>query len=161
MPTASGLCLRRADNRDLLLFEASGLTVPGTSWSEDDYRGELALRDSYTWVLVPPDAASSPSRLLGVLVFRVCGGEIELMQVGVDPTERRRGLGKCLLDHLLAQARDLDARRIWLEVSEGNRAARALYVRCGFVVVGRRRRYYRDGSDAMLMELPLASGEAL
>lgn len=41
-----------------------------------------------------------------------------------------------------------------LEVRAGNAAAVALYRRLGFEEVGRRRRYYADGSDALLMTRP-------
>ena len=38
-----------------------------------------------------------------------------------------------------------------LEVSAGNAGARAFYAAEGFVEIDRRRRYYRDGSDAVVM----------
>lgn len=41
-----------------------------------------------------------------------------------------------------------------LEVRTGNAAARALYAGAGFAEVGRRRRYYTDGEDAVLMTRP-------
>ncbi|MFZ0615499.1 MAG: hypothetical protein WAN16_03490, partial [Chthoniobacterales bacterium] len=37
-----------------------------------------------------------------------------------------------------------------LEVSADNLAAQGLYARCGFRTAGVRRRYYRDGSDALI-----------
>ena len=40
------------------------------------------------------------------------------------------------------------------------RSARALYTSFGFVVVGRRRRYYRDGEDAVASGRVPASGDA-
>jgi ribosomal-protein-alanine N-acetyltransferase len=38
-------------------------------------------------------------------------------------------------------------------VHDTNHAARALYAATGFVELARRRRYYRDGSDAVVLEL--------
>jgi ribosomal-protein-alanine N-acetyltransferase len=42
-----------------------------------------------------------------------------------------------------------------LEVATGNTAAQALYARAGFTDVGLRRRYYADGSDALVMRVNL------
>ena len=43
------------------------------------------------------------------------------------------------------------ARAAFLEVSIGNKAARALYERAGFAPAGRRPRYYADGTDALVL----------
>jgi ribosomal-protein-alanine N-acetyltransferase len=44
---------------------------------------------------------------------------------------------------------------MFLEVATGNAAALALYRREGFVEVGRRRRYYADASDALVLRVNL------
>ena len=49
------------------------------------------------------------------------------------------------------------AATMFLEVSEANAPARALYRRLGFAEVGRRPRYYDDGGDALVLRLPLPS----
>lgn len=45
------------------------------------------------------------------------------------------------------------AETIWLEVHEENIGAQKLYESLGFLVDGRRSRYYSDGKDAILMTL--------
>ena len=52
------------------------------------------------------------------------------------------------------QARD-GATAMFLEVATGNAAALALYTGAGFVEVGRRRRYYADGRDALVLRVNL------
>jgi ribosomal-protein-alanine N-acetyltransferase len=47
---------------------------------------------------------------------------------------------------------------MFLEVSERNAAARALYAAAGFAEVGRRRRYYADGADALVLRRDLTGG---
>ncbi|WP_243883155.1 GNAT family N-acetyltransferase [Cellulomonas dongxiuzhuiae] len=59
-----------------------------------------------------------------------------------------RGVGSALLAGCLEQARGLGRRALSLSVEDGNVAARALYARHGFVVVGR-----NGGSDTMLRKL--------
>ena len=45
-----------------------------------------------------------------------------------------------------------------LEVRADNRGALAFYAEHGFVEIDRRLRYYRDGTDAVVMRLPLVTG---
>jgi len=52
-------------------------------------------------------------------------------EVGVAPTHRRRGIGRQLLDALLAHGRTLGCTEAWLGTDEGNVPARALYERAG------------------------------
>jgi len=56
----------------------------------------------------------------------------------VDPTMRRRGVGRALVDAVLAWARERGLRDVVLWVAEGNAAATALYERAGFTRTGRR-----------------------
>lgn len=50
---------------------------------------------------------------------------------------------------------------MYLEVADRNGAARALYARAGYVPAGRRRGYYRDGDDALVLRKPLKPTESL
>ena len=79
----------------------------------------------------------------------------EIVSVAVVPAARRRGLGRTLVRTLVDRARDEDLRRVDLEVSVANEGAIGLYRSEGFVPVGRRPRYYQDGTDAELMSLLL------
>lgn len=77
--------------------------------------------------------------------------EVELLLVVVAPFARRRGVGRALMDRFEGQAAERGADRVHLEVADDNAPARALYSRRGYAEVGRRRRYYRDGRDAIAM----------
>lgn len=77
----------------------------------------------------------------------------------VERSYRKRGVGKLLMQELLAQVRKLpELEQLVLTVTEGNATAQGLYARCGFVVYGIRpgaiqvdgRRY---GKVHMLLEL--------
>jgi ribosomal-protein-alanine N-acetyltransferase len=48
----------------------------------------------------------------------------------------------------------------FLEVKASNKGAQRLYAKLGFEEVGRRRRYYSDGSDAVLMRRQAGALEA-
>lgn len=91
----------------------------------------------------------------GMLLARATGDEAEILTLAVEPRTRRQGVATALLTKALAEARRRGARSVLLEVSVNNAAARALYRRAGFVEVGRRPRYYADGSDAMILRVAL------
>ena len=75
--------------------------------------------------------------------------EYEVHTIGVDPAYQGRGIGRRLLDELLAFA---DGGAVYLEVRTDNEPALALYDSAGFVRIGLRRRYYRvSGADAYTM----------
>jgi len=81
--------------------------------------------------------------------------ELHITVVAVDPTFRRRGLGRGVLAALLAHGQALGARHATLEVSAANGAARGLYAGAGFQEAGIRRAYYRNGDDALIQWLRL------
>jgi len=95
----------------------------------------------------------------GFALIRTIAGEAELLTIAVDPTLRRRGLGRTLLDAALVRARARGAAAIFLEVAADNVAAIGLYEAAGFQRSGTRPGYYRqaDGfrTDALTMVLPL------
>ncbi len=117
-------------------------------WSEREI--DQLLLDGFG--LVCEDAAA-------FLIARVTAGEAEILTVAVDPSFRRRGWGRRLVDAACEVARDQGAEAVFLEVGTDNGPAIDLYEGQGFRVVGRRPAYYRraDGStaDALVMRRAL------
>jgi putative acetyltransferase len=70
-------------------------------------------------------------------LFPVSAGSVELRKMYLLPTARGRGLGKELLNRLLADARRLGYKRVMLETNSVLKEAIALYRRFGFVPVVR------------------------
>lgn len=91
----------------------------------------------------------------GYAVSRVAGDFVDLQRIGVAPHARRRGIASALLDDLLRHAGDAD--RVLLEVSAANPEALAFYLSRGFARIDLRRRYYRDGSDALVLRRSLTA----
>ena len=92
----------------------------------------------------------------GMVLARTIMDEAEILTIGVLPEVRRQGLGRALLTAAMLRAAATDARAMFLEVAEDNADARKLYTSLGFVEVGRRKRYYANGDDALVMR-PAAS----
>ncbi len=88
-----------------------------------------------------------------------CAGDIaELQRIAVAASHRRDGIGASLLAGVVEAARRTPADRLLLEVREDNRTALSFYAGQGFVEIDRRRRYYADGTTAVVMRRPLGRG---
>jgi len=96
--------------------------------------------------------------IAGFALIRAVADEAELLLIAVEPAARQGGIGAALVDDFVAIATTQGARRLHLEVRDGNTAI-ALYERAGFSLVGRRRDYYRGKGgykrDALTLALEL------
>lgn len=97
--------------------------------------------------------------VLGYVIARRMADEGEILNVGVAPSARRRGVGRLLVRKALERLGELGARSVYLEVRESNVAARELYREFGFVEVWRRAKYYqRPVEDAILLKAAIPAG---
>ena len=87
--------------------------------------------------------------------FILAADEAEILTLAVLPECRRQGIAARMLAAALRVASLAGAKAMLLEVAEPNLAARGLYSGFGFREVGRRRRYYADGSDALVLRSDL------
>lgn len=92
----------------------------------------------------------------GMVLARVAADQAEILALAVAPGARRAGRGGALLAEAERLAARRGARQMFLEVAEGNAAARALYARAGYRPLGRRRAYYASGEDALVLGKALA-----
>jgi [ribosomal protein S18]-alanine N-acetyltransferase len=115
---------------------------------------ELARDYARLWV-----ARDTPGGVpVGFVLSWRAADEMHLLDVAVAPEARRRGVGRKLVEHVLAHARATGMRMVLLEVRVSNDIAVALYRSAGFVESGVRPGYYSDNDeDALLMRLELSS----
>lgn len=125
-------------------------------WPEHSFRYEaVENRAARCWV-----AATEDHRIVGMLVLWLIVDEAHVATIAILPDVRRQGIGARILTEALREAYADGARWAFLEVREGNEAARAMYRKFGFRVTGRRPRYYKDnGEDAILMTLDSLEAE--
>ena len=93
--------------------------------------------------------------LSGYACFRLGAGEAELLRVAVAPEARGRGIARQLIAAGFERLRAAGIASCFLEVRPGNASALAVYRALGFEPRGRRRAYYRDGSDALVLRRDL------
>jgi ribosomal-protein-alanine N-acetyltransferase len=99
----------------------------------------------------PAPSAKQESAVRGFLVAHGLGAEWGIENLVVAEASRRQGLGRRLVEELIAQARAAGAQSVFLEVRESNYAARALYGNVGFAVNGLRKDYYANPSDDAIL----------
>lgn len=75
--------------------------------------------------------------------------EMEILAIGVLPAFRRHGIARRLLAEMTENACQNGVSKIFLEVSEVNQAAQALYAQSGFRQTGRRKGYYQTKEGAV------------
>jgi [ribosomal protein S18]-alanine N-acetyltransferase len=92
---------------------------------------------------VPFLVAEADGLVAGYVVAQCAADEGEILNLGVARAHRRRGVGRALVEQVLARLADRGVRVVYLEVRESNAGARRLYEALGFGEVARRARYYR------------------
>lgn len=118
-------------------------------WTVGMLEAELRRTDGLQLGASTPDG-----RIVGMLLAAPIGDSWHLLDIAVCPERRRRGVARWLLEvlHERVAAGIGTPQDITLEVRAAGAGAIALYLRCGYVEVGRRRRYYPDGETALVMQ---------
>jgi [ribosomal protein S18]-alanine N-acetyltransferase len=141
--------------REMISTEAASVeevlaASPGASrWSAPDLL-DLAQRGIRIWV------AEQDGQIVGACAARTVTDEVEVLNLAIAPSWRRRGIGRELMADALSSANQAGATHAFLEVRESNSEAQAFYLALGFIEIGRRRAYYRDPpEDALVLSRPL------
>ena len=91
-------------------------------------------------------------KVIGICVIHIVLDEVQINYFSLKKRFRRKGYGIYLMKYLIKQCENLKIKKIFLEVSETNLIAEVFYSKFNFSTVGRRKNYYKDGSDAVLKE---------
>lgn len=134
----------------VLAIEVSSFPRP---WSREHFRYELSSPHAFSLVAVSADEA-----VAGYICASLLFDEAEILDVAVRCDRRGEGVGRMLVERVLAHCRYSGIRLLHLEVRRSNSAAITLYERLCFTTTGERRRYYENGEDAILMQHNFTSG---
>ena len=127
------------------MAQLHGVAMQTRAWSADEFRAFL-------------DAGAIATGDAGAFALgRITLDELEILTIATHPDHRQRGLARACMTDLHSKARAFDATRAFLEVAEDNSPARNLYTSLGYTVIGRRKAYYDNGQDAVVMALSLRS----
>ncbi|HEX4058759.1 MAG TPA: ribosomal protein S18-alanine N-acetyltransferase [Galbitalea sp.] len=151
--------IRRATPHDLEAIMALEIaTFVEDAWSFESMSSELGSEHTYYLVAFEPER---PEVLVGYAgLLAPDGGDGEIQTIAVAPAMRRKGLGRLLMERLIAEAEIREASQVFLEVRADNPNAHELYESLGFEQIAVRRGYYQPGNvDAQVMCLPLERSE--
>lgn len=140
-----------ADLPAVMEIENQAFTNP---WSTEMVKKEL----TQDWSTVFVGEAYTPSgwALRGFAIFWLVHDEVHVLNVATDRAVRRQGIGRRIMDAVIAFGRDHKCRLATLEVRRSNEAALELYKALGFRAVGMRPNYYQDDrEDAVVMIMDL------
>lgn len=135
------------DEEDLPLVQRIEQAAHIFPWSERVFQD--CIRSGYYL-----DGAFDGAKLLGFSVVMPILNEWHLLNLCVDPKRQRQGIGRSLLEFMIAQAKKAEVDSLWLEVRAGNDAAQRLYAAYGFEQVGLRKAYYpakQGREDALVL----------
>lgn len=134
-----GVQLREASFRDAGALSSLHAACFAKRWPPEDFEQFLA-NPAIRCVLA--EAVAAKRTTAGFVLFSLAGGEAEIITICVKPAERKKGIARAMLEHIIAMAHMYEVGAIYLDVAEDNRAALKLYDSTGFVEVGRRADYY-------------------
>ena len=124
------------------------------AWTAAEFAKLMAMPGAQTYLACEGDEP------VAFLLARRAGGEAEILTIGTRPFARRRGIAGLLMSRLGDELRETKEAQLFIEVAADNEAGRALYVREGFTVTGRRKAYYEKPGgareDAIVMMKALA-----
>jgi ribosomal-protein-alanine N-acetyltransferase len=125
-------------------------------WSADSISAAVGIPAARVRIAEGNDGAQ-----LGFVLARRIADLLEIDLVGVRAEHRRRGIARSLLDELIEDETQAGLAEARLELAASNDPALALYESLGFMVVGRRTRYYPDGDDALLLSRITLTGRSV
>jgi ribosomal-protein-alanine N-acetyltransferase len=123
------------------------------AWSVETFWAELAGIPDRRWYRVALDAAEEVVGYVGLGLSPPTG---DVQTVAVRADRQGHGVGGALLDALLVEAGARGCDEVLLEVRADNEAALAVYRRRDFTTIATRRRYYADGTDALILRRAIA-----
>jgi ribosomal-protein-alanine N-acetyltransferase len=139
------------DLDEVVRIEAESFPVP---WRREFFASELVEAHRYIRVLARDDGGTP--RVGGYLFAVSLYEEFHVNKIATDLRLRKQGYGRILIEDALARARAMASTAVTLEVRVSNAAARQFYRSYGFREAYKRRAYYQDGEDALVLVLPLA-----
>lgn len=142
--------MKWGDLPEVLAIERAVFPTP---WPESVFLHELRYNRCATMVVAHLADRRLYPGVVGYAGFWSVASEMHITTLAVDPDFQGRGIARRLMDHCFERARELGCTEATLEVRPSNVAAQRLYVSYGFTLTGRRRRYYADGEDALIMSL--------
>ena len=136
-----------------VVVEIENISYPN-SWQLSSFKGEIENRpisNPYVIIYRPLE------KIIGYVIYWHIRNEVQISNIAISPEYRQLGVGEGVLKKVLHEMRHKGAEFVFLEVRPSNLAARRLYEKLGFTILGLRKGYYRNPSeDAIVMGMSLS-----
>ena len=114
---------------------------------------EMAIRSDLAYYY----AYFEGNELLGYISTMFDGEIIEILNFCVNKNHQGKGIGKKLLAYVLSYLNTIGAKSSILEVRQSNIKAIGLYKKIGYKEISKRKNYYNNGEDALVLEFKFVS----
>lgn len=146
-----GVTLRDMTAADVpAVHELERRLFPVDAWPLQMFHDELAQAGTRRYLV-----AELHGGIVGYAGLMCIEPIADVQTIAVVPEHEGMGIGSALLTELIRESSRRHAEDVLLEVRADNPRAQQLYRRFGFEQIHVRRRYYRDGIDALIMRLQL------
>ena len=140
---------RMNENDSDLCYELDSNTI--SLWSKKQWNNEFKKKGTKIFGL------SLENFVIGICVIQFVLDEAHINYFVVIQKYRKKGFGSYFMSYLIKKFKELNIKKLLLEVSHNNLIAENFYNRFDFHTVGTRQNYYKDGSNALLKEKKLTT----
>ena len=126
------------------IYALEKMIFKNDAWTIDMLKIELLCTNNSKTLIIEENEL-----ILGYFIYRKLLSEYHILNFGVNPLRQKEGIGSIFLKDFLNDLENISI--VFLEVKKSNFPAINLYKKNGFKVFGERKKYYKDGSSALLM----------
>jgi ribosomal-protein-alanine N-acetyltransferase len=139
------MILRAIEEKDIEVLAEAEKRCFKDPWTKEMFSALLKLPFQYGFI------AEEGGQVCGYCCLSDLFEEAEVLNIAVDTSFRKRGVGAGTLQNALENAQELGPEKCFLEVRVSNLPALTLYRKFGFENLSIRAKYYEDGEDALVM----------
>ena len=139
------MLFRQMELKDVFQVHRIECELFSDPWSLKSFQDEV-MRENISF----PFIVEENNKIIGYIVCWYYFNELHIGNIAVVPPQQSKGIGKFMLVKIFDLFYDYE--RAYLEVRENNKAAINLYKSFGFKTTFRRKKYYPNGEDALVME---------
>ena len=142
------ISIKEINEKDIdLCYELDSDTI--SLWSKKQWANDSKRRYKVFGLLIS-------NLVIGICVFQIVLDETRLIILQLIKNIEKR-FGTYLMNYLIKYCENMHITKLFLEVSQRNVTAEKFYSHFNFCTIGIRRKYYKDGSDAILKEKKLST----
>ena len=129
------------------VLEIENVSFPNP-WHEMTFRGEIYNQPvSSPFVII----YRPQKKIIGYFVFWKIKAQMQINNIAIHPDFRRMGIAEAVMHKVLNEIKNGEIKFVTLEVRPSNIAARYLYKKLGFDVLGIKENYYHNPPEHALV----------